>query len=139
MEASTKQMQNNLKNLEKEKQKAQIEEDDLGRQYEALRKKNDQLEAKLAREQVQYFFKKSGVRLSRVRSVLFISGRPVSLTLNILNKFKYYQKISQTIKNLVKKALIFYNLKIFESSKIGNFGSWGVLKYLYAKSGFPGC
>ena len=44
MEASTKQMQNNLKNLEKEKQKAQIEEDDLARQYEALKKKNDQLE-----------------------------------------------------------------------------------------------
>ena len=52
MEASTKQMQNNLRNLEKEKQKVQNEEDDLARQYEALRKKNDQLEAKLAREQV---------------------------------------------------------------------------------------
>ena len=52
MEASTKQMQNNLRNLEKEKQKIKKEEDDLARQYEALRKKNDQLEAKLAREQV---------------------------------------------------------------------------------------
>jgi predicted nuclease with TOPRIM domain len=94
MEASTKQMQNNLKNLEKEKQKAQIEEDDLARQYEALRKKNDQLEAKLAREQVQYFFKKSGVRLSKVRSVLFISGRPVSLTLkNIIRKSLKQSKI----------------------------------------------
>ena len=82
MEASTEQMQNNLRNLEKEKQKIQKEEDDLARQYEALRKKNDQLEAKLAREQVQYFFKKSGVRLSRVRSVLFIiSWRPALLTL----------------------------------------------------------
>jgi len=102
MEASTKQMQNNLKNLEKEKQKAQIEEDDLARQYEALRKKNDQLEAKLAREQVQYFFKKSGVRLSRVRSVLFISGRPVSLTLkNIIRKSLKQSKI------LLKKPWFF--------------------------------
>jgi len=94
MEASTKKMQNNLRNLEKEKQKIQKEEDDLTRQYEALRKKNDQLEAKLAREQVQYFFKKSGVRLSRVRSVLFIiSWRPALLKLK-----KLCIKISKILK-----------------------------------------
>ena len=103
MEASTKQMQNNLRNLEKEKQKIQKEEDDLARQYEALRKKNDQLESKLAREQVQYFFKKSGIRLSRVRSALFvIVGRPESLILKnmVRNLLKF--------KNLAKKKNRFF-------------------------------